>query len=141
MQHRNIPNFDERIRQAIFLMYVYTNIKIKEMVIAKTDLFDEVLQKRAYLFKALAHPVRIQILQYLSQSKCCLTGDISDIFPLSRTTLNQHMHELKEAGLICSHEEGAKLIYCLNCGKIEEMRNILTGFLDEIKLPRDFCCK
>jgi len=111
------------------------------MVTAKTDLFEEELQKRANLFKALAHPARLQILQHLAQSKTCLSGDISDIFPLSRTTLNQHMHELKEAGLICCHEKGAKTIYCLNCKKVDEMIKMMTGFLSEIQLPKDFCCQ
>lgn len=124
-----------------FLMYVYAKIKIKEMVIAKTDLFEEELQKRANLFKTLAHPARLQILQYLAQTRTCLSGDISDIFPLSRTTLNQHMHELKEAGLICCHLKGSKTVYCLDCDKIEEIKNILTGFLNEIDLPEDFCCE
>lgn len=111
------------------------------MASAKTELFELELQIKANLFKALAHPVRLQILEYLVQSKTCLTGDISDVFPLSRTTLNQHMKELKDAGLICSHEEGSKIVYCLNCKKIEEMSNILAGLLDEFKLPHDFCCQ
>jgi DNA-binding transcriptional ArsR family regulator len=116
-------------------------LKTELMVVAKTDLFEIELQKRANLFKALAHPARLQILQYLAQSGACLCGDISDMFPLTRTTVNQHMNELKEAGLICGHEKGAKTVWCLDCSKVEEMKNILEGFLNEISLPQDFCCK
>lgn len=110
------------------------------MVASKTELFEENLQKRANLFKALSHPARLQILQYLIQTKTCLSGDISEMFPLTRTSVNQHMKELKNAGLIKSHVEGSKIIYCLDCGKIEKMRNILAGFLSEMQLCQDFCC-
>ena len=111
------------------------------MVLAKTELFEEELQEKANLFKALAHPARLQILEYLVRTKTCLSGDISDVFPLTRTTLNQHMKELKDAGLVCGHMEGSKIVYCLNCKKIEEMSNILSGFVKDLQLPHDFCCQ
>lgn len=122
-------------------MYVYVKINIKPMVVSKTNLFDEELQERANLFRVLAHPARLQILQYLAQTRTCLTGDISEMFPLTRTTINQHMNELKEAGLIVGHERGSKIVYCLNCSKIGELGNIMEGFLEEMKLPQDFCCE
>ena len=46
------------------------------MVVSKTELFDEVLQEKANLFKALAHPARLQILQFLAETKTCISGDI-----------------------------------------------------------------
>jgi len=110
------------------------------MVIAKTDLFDVELQERANLFKALAHPARLQIIQFLALSKTCITGDISDNFPLCRTTVNQHLKELKDAGLICGHTEGNKIVYCLDCDKVKEVERILTGLLKDIHLPSDFSC-
>jgi ArsR family transcriptional regulator len=111
------------------------------MASAKTELFEVDLQVKANLFKALAHPVRLQILEYLVHSKTCLSGDISDVFPLSRTTLNQHMKELNDIGLICSHMKGSKVVYCLNCEKIEEMSIILAGLLKDFQLPENFCCQ
>ena len=110
------------------------------MVASKTELFEELFQERANLFKVLAHPARLQILQFLAQTRTCLSGDISDMFPLTRTTINQHMKELKDAGLIYSRVKGSKVLYCLDCAKIEEAKNILNGFLNEIDLPVDFCC-
>jgi len=110
------------------------------MVVSKTGLFSEELQQRANLFKTLAHPARIQILQFLVQTGTCLTGDISDRFPLNRATLNQHMKELKDAGLIYGRKEGTKVLYCLDVENIKEMEVILSGFLNEMHLPADFCC-
>ena len=114
--------------------------KLSKMVVSKTELFSEELQKRANLFKVLAHPARLQILQFLAQSKTCLTGDISEHFPLTRATVNQHMKELKDAGLIFGHMEGAKIVYCLDLEKMNEMEEILTELIEEMHLPADFCC-
>jgi ArsR family transcriptional regulator, arsenate/arsenite/antimonite-responsive transcriptional repressor len=118
-----------------------SGLKIKPMALSKTNLFNKELQEKANLFKTLAHPVRLQILQHLAETKTCLSGDISDIFPLTRTTLNQHMKELKDSGLIVGHEVGAKIVYCLNCKKIRKLREILIEFSDLIDLPEDFSCE
>jgi len=111
------------------------------MVLAKTELFEVGLQEKANLFKALAHPARLQILEYLVMTRTCLTGDLSEIFPLTRTTINQHMKELKDVGLIISHEKGSKIYYCLDCEKIKEMSSVFSALLKLFQLPHDFCCK
>jgi len=66
------------------------------MAYAKIELFTTEFQKSSELFKALAHPARLAILKYLANTKTCITGDIADELPLSRTTVNQHLKELKE---------------------------------------------
>lgn len=111
------------------------------MGIAKTTLFDAELQTNAELFKALGHPARLAILKYLASTKTCITGDFADELPLSRTTVNQHLNELKDAGLIICHTEGAKTFYCLNQKKICELKKAAKSLLDEISLPEDFICK
>ncbi|MDD2304749.1 MAG: metalloregulator ArsR/SmtB family transcription factor [Prolixibacteraceae bacterium] len=111
------------------------------MVTAKHELFDEALQEQANLFKALAHPARLQILQFLAKSRNCISGDISEELPLSRTTVNQHLKELKESGLIKGHVEGVKMKYCLDSEKVKEMNMLLTSFLEEIQLPENFVCE
>lgn len=111
------------------------------MVSAKTNLFSTELQETANLFKALAHPARLAILKYLAEAKVCISGDISNELPLSRTTVNQHLAELKNAGLIQGTIEGVKVNYCLNVQKIKLVRNIINNFMDDIQLPDDFSCK
>jgi ArsR family transcriptional regulator, arsenate/arsenite/antimonite-responsive transcriptional repressor len=111
------------------------------MAVSKTELFEEVLQQRASLFKTLAHPARLKILQFLAETKTCISGDISDYLPLSRTTVNQHLKELKDSGLIQGHIEGVKTNYCLDYKKVDELKKILSEFLNEIEIPENFCCK
>ncbi len=98
------------------------------MVKAKSDLFSEELIVSAELFKALSHPARLKILQYLAGQETCITGDISEELPLSRTTVNQHIKELKEVGLIKGTIDGVKTKYCLNPCKIEELNTIFQVF-------------
>ena len=102
------------------------------MVQSKTELFDKELAEKAVLFKALGHPARLRILQFLSETQSCITGDISDELPLGRTTVNQHLNELKSAGLIQGHIEGVKTKYCLNTDKIKVISESLTDFLEGI---------
>ena len=111
------------------------------MVVSKTELFDEALQEKANLFKALAHPARLQILQFLAETKTCISGDISEELPLSRTTVNQHLKELKDAGLIRGQVDGVKTNYCLDTLKVEEMKNLLIGFLNEFQFSKNSYCK
>lgn len=105
------------------------------MSTAKLELFDQELQDAASFYKALAHPARLAILNYLAESKICITGDISRELPLSRTTVNQHLDELKRAGLIKGEISGAKTKYCLNNEKLTEMNERFRNFIIHLK-----CC-
>jgi ArsR family transcriptional regulator, arsenate/arsenite/antimonite-responsive transcriptional repressor len=111
------------------------------MAYAKTDLFDQKLSFTASLFKALSHPARLAILQYLAETKVCITGDISDELPLSRTTVKQHLTELKNAGLIQGKVDGVKVNYCLDPERICELGKIFNEFYTLINQPGTFNCK
>ena len=105
------------------------------MTSPKYELFDKELQADAAYFKALSHPARLAILNYLSETKVCMTGDISREVPLSRTTVNQHLTELKEAGLIKGEISGAKVNYCLNSKKLTELNERFKKFISNLD-----CC-
>lgn len=111
------------------------------MAHSKTELFDSRLNSAAVLFKAMAHPARLAILQYLAETKVCMTGDISDELPLSRTTVTQHLTELKNAGLIQGHVAGARVNYCLDPRKICELGAIFQEFFSMINIRESLNCK
>ena len=71
-------------------------------------------EQLAIFAKALAHPVRIEILAYLASANFCYTGDLVDIFPLAQSTVSQHLKELKNAGLIQGKVCPPKVRYCLD---------------------------
>ena len=111
------------------------------MAYTKSELFSPELQNCSTLFKALGHPARLAILKYLAETKICITGDLAEVIPLGRTTVNQHLKELKDAGLIKGTTEGVKTCYCLNMGNILELKRMTEKFINDINIPVNFDCK
>ena len=66
----------------------------------KTDHFTDQQNKIAVISKALGHPARVAIIEYLLKVNTCITGDIVNELPLAQPTISQHLKELKNAGLI-----------------------------------------
>ncbi len=93
---------------------------------------DEITQeqkKLARYAKAMGHPVRMYILELLSAQSCCYSGDLSEILPIAKSTLSQHLKELKDAGLIQGTIERPRIKYCLNQDNWEEARELFREFL------------
>lgn len=99
----------------------------------KTELFKSELQEAASIFSALGHPARLAILEYLAESKVCISGDISGELPLSRSTVNQHLKVLKNQGLIKGSISGTKVNYCLNTEMIKGIKPIINAFLGNLE--------
>lgn len=113
---------------------------IIQMTYKKSSLFEEDLQRIAELSRVMSHPARLAILRYLAQCKTCISGDISNEMPLSRTTVSQHLQELKKIGLIKGQIDGLKVNYCLCEDCIKDLRNLITGFFEEITVePKNQC--
>ena len=86
-------------------------------------------QKRiARYAKAMSHPIRVFILQLLSEQSYCYSHDLSDILPIAKSTLSQHLKELKEAGLIQGQIEPPKIRYCLNLEAWKEVQFLFKRF-------------
>jgi len=64
--------------------------------------------------KAMGHPIRMYVLELLSKQTCCYSGDLTEDLPIAKSTLSQHLKELKDAGLIKGEIEAPKIKYCLN---------------------------
>ena len=78
--------------------------------------------------KALGHPVRLYVLEILSKQSCCYSGDLSEILPIAKSTLSQHLKELKDAGLIQGEIESPKIKYCLHKENWELAKGSFTLF-------------
>lgn len=99
----------------------------------KIEAFSPELQELAKFTKAISHPARLAILKYLADTKTCISGDISDYLPLSRSTVSQHLKELKELGLIHGEIDGLKINYCLCCSSIDKYLQMFNVFFEPIK--------
>ena len=78
----------------------------------------------ALIAKALGHPIRVYVVEFLSKQTCCYSGDLSELLPIAKSTLSQHLKELKNAGLIQGEIEGTKIKYCLNQEKWKIAKNV-----------------
>jgi len=88
-------------------------------------------QKRAARYaKAMGHPVRMYVIELLSKQSCCYSGDLSEILPIAKSTLSQHLKELKNSGLIQGEIETPKVRYCLNKENWKEAQTLFKRFLD-----------
>jgi predicted transcriptional regulator len=110
------------------------------MGISKTDVFSERENKLASIFKALGHPARIAIIEYLLKVNTCICGDIVNELPLAQATISQHLKELKSVGIIKGNIEGNSICYCINPDIIAFLKNYLETIIKNIENQNKNCC-
>jgi DNA-binding transcriptional ArsR family regulator len=110
------------------------------MGISKSAHFNEQQNSLANIAKALGHPARVAIVEFLLQQKECVCGDIVSELPLAQATVSQHLKELKTAGIIKGNIEGNSICYCLNEETIAEFISFLSNITTTISNQRNQCC-
>jgi ArsR family transcriptional regulator, arsenate/arsenite/antimonite-responsive transcriptional repressor len=128
--------YDSIILTLDFLKPISYYYDIIVMGTSKKEAFNKNQNRLADLAKALAHPARIAILEFLAKQNACMCGDIVEELPLSQATVSQHLAELKRIGLIKGTIEGPKVCYCINPKAWQEAKQLLGRFLSDAKS----CC-
>lgn len=108
------------------------------MGLTKTEGFTRSQLELAAFAKALAHPARIAIVQFLAKQKSCICGDIVNELPLSQSTVSQHLRELKNVGIIKGEVEGPSVCYCID-EKVWQKAKSMIGDLFKNYDPRNCC--
>jgi DNA-binding transcriptional ArsR family regulator len=108
--------------------------------ISKTAHFTIEQIELSALAKALAHPARIAILQYLLKKDSCICGDIVDALPLAQSTVSQHLKELKKVGLLKGDIEGTSVCYCIDSTVWKKAESLFQLFFSALKDPCDNGC-
>ena len=105
---------------------------MKSDMTSKIKYFTENQKKLARYGKALSHPVRVFILDYLANNlnKCCYSGDMAEELPIARSTLSEHLKELKKAGLIQGEINPPYIKYCINRENWQEAITLMNQFFD-----------
>ena len=106
------------------------------MGITKTESYTDQTLMLAGLFKALGHPARLAILQYISKQSSCICGDIVSELSLSQASISRHLQELKTVGLIKGEISGTSVCYCLN----NEHIPYVSQFLIQFQTPNNPTC-
>lgn len=98
---------------------------------SKSRVYSKKQERLARYSKALSHPARLFILDFIAgnKSKSCYSGDIAKELTIARSTLSQHLTELKSAGLIYGETDPPFIRYCINNEAWEEARKMYKSFL------------
>jgi len=106
----------------------------------KTEHFTGKQNAIATLTKALGHPARIAIIEYLIKVNSCICGDIVNELPLAQPTISQHLKELKNAGLIKGNIEGNAICYCIDEKGIEKLQKYFDNISAKLTNKKNSCC-
>ncbi len=106
----------------------------------KTDHFTEKQNQIATLAKALGHPARVAIIEYLMNIDTCICGDIVNELPLAQPTVSQHLKELKNAGLIKGNIDGNAICYCIDEEKLKTLQAYFAAISNTLETKRNNCC-
>lgn len=109
------------------------------MGISKSDLFDEDINNIASLFKALGHPARIAIVQYVMEQKTCICSNLVDVLPLAQATISQHLKALKEAGILKGTVEGTSMCYCIDEKQLQLIQHYIKEWNTQLNQTTNCC--
>ena len=106
----------------------------------KTEHFTDYQNHIATHSKALGHPARVAIIEYLMKVDTCICGDIVNELPLAQPTVSQHLKELKNAGLIKGSIEGNAICYCIDEKSLTKLQDYFTNISDSLEKKKSNCC-
>jgi ArsR family transcriptional regulator len=109
------------------------------MGITKSEHFTEEQNQLANILKALGHPARIAIIEFLLEKKSCICGDIVSELPLSQPTISQHLKELKNVNIIQGSIEGNSICYCLNVETFQKIEKYIQLIINTQNLNKSCC--
>jgi ArsR family transcriptional regulator len=111
-------------------MEIKDKVEVKVEVEVKVKVYTDKQEKIARYAKALGHPARVFIMDFLVKNtdKCCYSGDMAEELPIARSTLSQHLSELKAAGLIQGEINPPYIKYCINKPSWDEAKAMFNKF-------------
>lgn len=98
-------------------------------------------EQLARFAKALGHPARIAIMNFLAKQETCYFGDIHEELPIAKATVSQHLKELKDAGLIQGEVETPKVKYCINQENWKLASRLFADFFGQAICKSKGCCE
>jgi ArsR family transcriptional regulator, arsenate/arsenite/antimonite-responsive transcriptional repressor len=96
---------------------------------------------RAKIIKAMAHPVRLMMIEFLKKGERSFSN-LFDLFKLDKSTVSKHLLVLKEAGIVSSRKSGADMIYKLEVPCVTDFFSCVTAVIDSNVKKQQIClCK
>jgi ArsR family transcriptional regulator len=96
---------------------------------------------RARIIKAMAHPVRLMVIEFLKKGDRSFS-EIFDLFRLDKSTISKHLLVLKEAGIVSSRKDGTDMIYRLVVPCVTDFFSCVTAVIESNVKKQQVClCK
>ena len=96
---------------------------------------------RAKIIKAMAHPVRLMMIEFLKTGEQSFS-DVFDLFHLDKSTVSKHLLVLKEAGIVSSRKDGSDMIYRLQVPCVTDFFTCVTAVIESNVKKQQIClCK
>ena len=89
-----------------------------------------VFEKQADVINAMAHPVRIAIIDFLKDGEQCVC-DIAEQIGSERSNVSRHLSVMVNAGILEYRKDGLKVIYKLKCPCILDFFSCISGVLKQ----------
>ncbi len=99
---------------------------------ASTDIQQDKLDHSSEILRALAHPLRLRILQFIDQNDTINVNKIYNNLKLEQSITSQHLRILRAAGLVDTEKEGKFRHYQINYARIQTVLNAINNFNEEI---------
>ena len=109
------------------------------MGITKTEGFETRITTMADVLKALGHPARLSIVEFLAKSPSCICNDLVDELPLAQPTISRHLSELKKVGLIQGTITGKNICYCINHEAWSKVSLLVDAISNDL-MNQNKCC-
>ncbi len=87
-------------------------------------------EKQAEIAKAIAHPLRIAVVNFLKDGEQCVC-DIAEHVGSERSNVSRHLSVMVNAGLLEYRKEGLKVIYRLKCACIVDFFSCVSSVLKQ----------
>ncbi len=87
-------------------------------------------EARARVAKALAHPVRLLMLDAIADGERCVC-ELTELAGLDQSTVSKHLSVLKQAGIVDDRKEGTKVFYRVRIGCLQGFWRCIESVLRE----------
>ena len=96
---------------------------------AKVNLNNEKLQESSEVLRALAHPLRMKILEFIDKNDQINVNKIYNTLRLEQSITSQHLRILRLAGLVTTERDGKFIHYSINYDKLDLVVNAIKRFI------------
>ncbi len=109
------------------------------MGITKKEGFDTEIVEMSEVLKALGHPARLSIVEFLANTNSCISNQLVEELPLAQPTISRHLSELKRVGIIKGTIEGKNICYCINQDRWEDIQIFIKKLSLKINSQNNCC--